>query len=177
MTDPFVVHSSERGVVRVFTTDLDAESGAAITPENAQKLLGDGLELDAKWVEVFPSQSIAPIGLAGYLQDGYGVPKEQLDGTVAALDALTGLIVLVGSNAFRGQAVTLDPKPGLRFVGLFSEPRPDPPVRMPGADTAEGVVAPSQPVSPPVQTPRGPAWPLVLGALLVAAGLVLFVVL
>ena len=176
MTDPFTVKASERGVVRVFTTDVDAEGSAAITPENVHKLLGDELNLDASRVEVFPSTVLEAMGLSAYLQEGYGVPKEDLSGQAAALDAMKGLVILVASSAFQGKDATLDPKPGLRFVGAFAEPSAAPPTTMAVPEASEGTLSP-QGQSAPLHTKSGNTWPLALLALLVAAGLVLFLVL
>ncbi len=175
MTDPYQVPSSERGVVRLFTSDHDAEGNSAITPQNVQKLLGDGLDLDPSRVEVFPSTVLEAMGLAAYLREGYGIPEEDLSRTAAALDAMKGLVILVASAAFRGEAVTLDPKPGIRFVGAFSEPSMAPPEKMAPTSAAEGVLSPEA-VSAPTEVRRGSSWPLILLALIAAAGLVLFLV-
>jgi hypothetical protein len=175
MIDPFEIPSSERGVVRVFTTDLDAEGNAAITPENVQRLLGANLDLDPSRIEVFPSSVIEPIGLSTYLQEGYGIPPKDLGGTSAALDALKGLVVLVASGAFKGQAVTLDPRSGVRFVGAYSEPRMAPPEPMAAPQSAEGHLTPDG-LAPQLDVRSGSGWPLFLGALVLAAALVLFLV-
>lgn len=172
-SDPFEVLSTERGVVRVFTTELDAEGNAAITPENVQRLLGDGLELDPSRVEVFPSSRIAPIGLSAYLHEGYGIPTADLGGKSAALDALKGLLILVASGAFKGQALSIEPEPGIRFVGAFSEPAMAPPVQMAESDAAKGQIEPGGKPTP-LDARSGSLWPFVLGALVIAAALVLF---
>ncbi|MDJ0637409.1 MAG: hypothetical protein QNJ20_01140 [Paracoccaceae bacterium] len=176
MTDPFDIPSSERGGVRVFTTDLDPEGNAAITPKNVHKLLGEDLDLDANRIEVFPSKALDGMGLSAYLHEGYGVPMSDLKGTSAALDALTGLVILVASGAFKGKATTLEPNAGLRYVGVFFEPRPDPPVKMTSPDAAEGQLSPTGEAPPPMSR-RGSHWALVLLAVLFAAALVLFLVL
>ena len=176
MTDPFDIPSSERGGVRVFTTDLEPEGNAAITPGNVHRLLGQNLELDASRIEVFPSKALDGMGLSTYLHEGYGVPMHDLKGTSAALDALTGLVILVASSAFQGKAAVLEPKTGVRFVGIFFEPRPDPPVKMTPPDAAEGQLSPKGEAPPPV-THKGSHRALVLLALLIAAALVLFLVL
>lgn len=175
MAEPFVVSASEHGVVRVFSAEVDGATG--ITADTVQTFLGEGLTLDPTRVEVFPAQDIAPIGLAAYLHEGYGVPMEQLDSAEADLNALTGLIVLVATSAFEGRAVALNPKPALRFVGLYREPASAPPVSMASPEAAEGVVAAPGRDAVPVHTRRGSTWPLVLVALLAAAALVLFLVL
>ena len=162
--------------MRVFTTDIDAEGNAAITPDNVQKLLGENLLLDASRVEVFPSTVLEAMGLSAYLHEAYGVPIEDLRGQAAALDAMKGLVILVSSSAFKGQTVTLDPKPGVRFVAAFAEPAKAPPVTMTAPDSAEGTLSPKgQPA--PLETRSGNTRPLVLLALLIAASLVLFLVL
>lgn len=173
--DPFWVSAYERGVVRIFTTDLDPEGGAAITAENVHRLLGAELDLDVRGIEVFPSKAIEAIGLAGYLTQGYGIPEEDLKGREAALDALKGLVVLVASRAFDGKETSLEPNPALRFVGLFSEPGMDPPVKMQKPEAAKGTL---EPVIKATTTRRAPShWVLPFGALLLAAALVIFLVL
>jgi hypothetical protein len=175
MPDPFKIQSSERGVVRVFTTDLDSEGSSAITPENVHRLLGDGLNLDSSRIEVFPSTVLDVMGLSTYLVEGYGIPKADLQGQAAALDALKGLVILVSSSAFKGQAVELDPKSGIRFVGLFSEPVPAPPEKMDAPKAAEGTISGGY-RSMPLDTRSGRMWPLALIILLAAAALVLLLV-
>lgn len=173
MTDPFEVLSSERGVVRIFTSDFDAEGNAAITPANVQKLLGTNLDLDASRVEIFPSTVIETIGLSTYLQEGYGIPEEDLTGTAAALDRLKGLVILVASGAFNGKSVTLEPKTGIRYVGSFKEPSPAPPVQMAAMKAATGSLD-AKGVSRTSNERTVRPWPIILLALVAAAALVLF---
>ena len=174
MPDPFKILSSERGVVRVFTTDLDSEGSSAITPDNVHRLLGEGLDLESSRIEVFPSTVLEAMGLSNYLVEGYGIAEAELQGQSAALDALKGLIILVASGAFKGQAVELDPKSGIRFVGLFSEPAAAPPDKMEAPKAAEGpLVGAGDPI--PLDTRSGSMWPLALILLLAAAALVLFI--
>lgn len=175
MSDPFQVLSSERGVVRVFTTDLDSEGGSAITPENVHRLLGANLDLERSRVEVFPSTVLEAMGLSNYLIEGYGIPEGDLRGQAAALDSLKGLIVLVASSAFKGQSAQLEPNPGLRFVGMFSEPSPPPPEPMAAPQAAEGTLGGSQ-INKPMDTRSGSMWLLAMLLLLAVAALVLFFV-
>ncbi len=175
MTDPFEVKATEFGVVRIFSTDLEPQGNAAITAQNVQKLLGEGIDLDPSKVEVFPSQMIEPIGLSSYLSEGHGISEEDLAGTAAALDALAGLIILVRSSAFKGQAATLDPTPGIRFVGAFREPETEPPQSMTEVTSTKGVLSPKG-SAPDTFVRHGRGWVLALCALLAAAGLVLYAV-
>jgi hypothetical protein len=175
MSDPLHVSSAERGIVRVFTTDLDPEGDAAITRKNVARLLGRDIVLDPEKVEVFPASVIEALGLAQYLRDGYAIPDEALAGKAAVLDALSGLVILVPSSAFEGRAVTLDPNAALRFVGAFEEMRTAPPVRMRRSASTEGVISPDGP-SPSDRAARRTlsSWIIALGALIIAAALVLF---
>ena len=177
MFDPLHVKAGEHGVVRVFTTDLEPEGDAAITPKNIERLIGRDVSLDPKKVEVFPARMIESISLTGYLAAGYGVRSQAMAGKAGALNGLKGLIVLIPSSAFRGEAVDLDPNPAIKFVGAFDEEKAPAPVRMSHHDTAEGGVSPSG-LSPEVRASRSirQSWIIALAALIGAAALVLFFV-
>lgn len=174
--DPYKVLTTERGVVRLFTTDLLPEGDAAITSANVHKLLGEEIELDPSKVEVFPPSVIQPVGMSTYLNEGHGIPEADLEGTAAALDAMTGLVIVIPTTAFMGRDVTLDPRAGIRFVGAFHEPRAEHPKAMADTDMADGVLSPRGGASgdPFIRHRRG--WMLALAALLAAAALVLFAV-
>ncbi len=173
--DPYKVSVTEKGVVRLFTTDLEPEGDMAITAQNVHKLLGQDIELNAAKVEVFSPKMIEPIGMSTYLNEGHGVPEADLEGTAAALDAMTGLVIVIPTSAFKGKAVTLEPMAGIQFVGAFHEPRAAHPVAMAEPEAAEGQLSPQgKPTDPFMQYQRG--WVLALSALLIAAALVLFAV-
>ena len=168
--DPMQVLSSERGVVRVFVAD----ESVALGPEAVHAFLGDGIELDAAKVEVFEAEIIAEMGLSTYLEDGYGIPAEEMETDI--LDALEGVIVLVASSAFQGRAVRLAPNPAFRFVGAFQEPGNAPPKRMAAPKAADGTISVEALPQPTAASGSIPAWLIALVALLLAAGLVLFLV-
>ena len=176
LKDPFRVLSSEQGVVRVFATELEPEGAAAITAGNVHKLLGKDIELDPTKVEVFPAKVIQALGLAAYLYEGYGIAEDDLRGKRSALDALTDLIVLIPSSAFKGKALDLDPNPALRFIGAFREPAKAPPAPMPEPESAKGALTPSKQVETVHHRQRKGSWIIALGALIIAAALVLFAV-
>ena len=140
MPDPLEVSSGERGVVRVFTTDLEPEGDAAITPANIEKLLGKGVRLDPKKVEVFPAKMIAILGLPSYLREGYGIPDEAMAGKAAVLEALKGLVILIPSSAFVTRDMRLNPNAALRFIAAFEEEKSPPPLRMARTESAEGIL-------------------------------------
>jgi hypothetical protein len=176
MIDPYEISPNEHGIVRVFTTDLDPEGNAAITPENVGRLLGAGIDLDPSRVEVFPSSRLEPMRLSEYLREGYGIPAKDLEGKASALDALKGLVILVASSAFREKAATLEPRTGIRFVGAFAEPTMRLPERMAPSASAEGALQARGAVAPP-SPGRRPGGLTVLAALLLAAAILLVVVL
>lgn len=176
MSDPLNITADERGVVRVFTTDLEPEGNAAITTGNVGRLLGRDLDLDPSKVEVFPARMVESLGLAGYLAEGYGIRAEALAGKAAALDALNGLVILVRSTAFRGKPANLDPNPAIRFIGTFEEEQSTPPGRMSRHEGNEATpLTKTAPRETAVSQAKG-SWIIVLAALVIAAALVLFAV-
>ena len=174
--DPHTIPASEHGAVRVFAADLDPEGSAAITAHNVQNLLGPDVSIDPRKVEAFPAKVIASMGLAAYLAEGYGIEESDLKGKRAALDALTDLIVLIPSSAF-GSAQVLDPNPALKFIGIFHEPKAEHPAQMSPSASAEGQFTPPDGrASAHNLNHRQGSWIIALGALIIAAALVLFAV-
>lgn len=174
--DPYTIKSSERGAVRVFTTELDPEGDAAITPQNVHKLLGDNVTLVASKIEVFPSKVLDGLGLTTYLSEGYGIPAEDMVGKAAALDALKGLVILIPSTGFGGIEQVLEPSPALRFIGTFHEPKTEHPKTMTARETSKGLISPQSRAESNAQSQVKYSWIIAIGALLIAAALVLFVV-
>lgn len=175
-TDPYTIKSSERGAVRVFTTELEPEGDAAITPQNVHKLLGDGVTLVSSKVEVFPSKVLEGMGLTQYLAEGYGIPVEDMAGKSAALDALKGLVILIPSSGFGGIEQVLEPSPALRFIGAFHEPKNAPPKKMAAHEASDGLISPQSRAETNAKSQVQYSWLIALGALLIAAALVLFAV-
>ena len=173
MTDPLERTAHEHGMTRVFVAE--AEPDAAQTPltnEDAAALLGT--DVDAAKVEVVPAGSLAGMGLSGYLVDGYGVAADAVATDRQRLDDLGGQIVLVPSSATAG-AARFDPRPPLRFVGLYGEPPAAPHEVMTPAPSDD---RPSEP-RPVTMTDPEPATPerkLPVGWIVVA-GVVLAVLL
>ena len=176
-SDPLTVTEHEFGTVRVFTTALDADDASNITAKNVHKLLGD-IDLRPEKVEVVPTRALEGLGLTGYLREGYGVASRDLAGRAAQLDSVAGLVVLIPASAFKGEAQVIDPHPSMRFLGLFHEDKATPPRPMSPSEGAQGTL--EQPKEKPVMstdTGRQRSWLIALGALLIAAALVIFVVL
>lgn len=168
---PILVPALERDRIRVFS--------AALSPEEMQRdkallvaaLLGDP-DLDPAYVELFDVADLSDIGLAGYLNEGLGVPGAALVSDRTRLEALTGPVLILLSKALHGREVRLTPDPRLTLIGTYTEDRP--PVHFEPLPTsaAEGVL---NPASPPLPSPRRPMGAFVLlglALLLVAAAAV-----
>lgn len=144
MSDKINVKAGDRGLVWVFAVDLEGAEAANFNRRNgewpAQKALGADT-LDPEHVEVFPVDDLEGVGLAGYLEDGLGVPEDQLDDMRARLDAQKGWVMVVTSKAFDGTAQTLAPRAPLRLIGSFSEERAPVSFRTLPSETAKGTVS------------------------------------
>jgi len=175
--DPNHVSATEFGHVRLFATELDPTEAAAINAQNVHRLLGEKIVLDAAKVEVINSLVLEGLGLRNYLIQGYGIAETDLAGKAAALDAMKGLIILIPSSAFMGLEQALDPNPAIRFIGIFREEAARPPEQMPQTASSAGTLVPPKSSAQLHSSDRGRSWVGALGALLIAAALVLFFVL
>ncbi|WP_170762147.1 hypothetical protein [Ruegeria lacuscaerulensis] len=109
----------ERGVIRLFALDMRPEEAKFLRePGAAAQALGVE-RLDSEQVDIFPVSDLEDLGLYGYLNEGCGVSRDQLDRD--ALDAIEGWVMSVRSAAFEGRAVTLKPDPRVRLIDLFTE--------------------------------------------------------
>ena len=124
MTARIAVRQGEQGRVWVFAVDLDGEDLSAFTRRNGgwplQQALG-AEALDPNHVEVFPVSDLEGVGLARYLEEGHGVPPDQLADMRARLDAQAGTVMVLTSRAVRGATQTLTPRTPLRLLASFSE--------------------------------------------------------
>ncbi|WP_282120067.1 hypothetical protein [Ruegeria atlantica] len=109
----------EHGVLRLFHLDMRPEAAKFLRePGAADQILGvEGL--DPVQIDVFPVSDLEELGLFGYLNEGCGVPKDQLDR--AALGSVEGWVMVVRSAAFQGRAATLQPDPKVQLIGLYTE--------------------------------------------------------
>jgi hypothetical protein len=120
------VPANEHGVVRVFQVDLPEHEIARFTNRNGTWPLREALgaeHLDPDHVEVFPVSDLEGVGLPGYLEEGLGIPAEELDDMRGRLEALSGPVMVVTSRAFGGTDQALSPRHPLRHVATFHERR------------------------------------------------------
>ncbi len=125
MSDDLTIPAGERGVIRIFALDLPDEQARFLRePGAAQQVLGaEGL--DDAHIDIIRLDDLEEVGLNGYLIDGLGVPKDQINPDWNMLGALTGYVMILRSSAFSGQPMTLHPDPGVRLVATYHEPGTD----------------------------------------------------
>ncbi|WP_170469128.1 hypothetical protein [Ruegeria arenilitoris] len=109
----------ERGVIRLFALDMRPEEAKFLRePGAADQILGvEGLDPDQ--IDIFPVSDLEDLGLYGYLNEGCGVSKDQLDHNMLA--GIDGWVMVLRSAAFHDRAATLKPDPRLRLIGLYTE--------------------------------------------------------
>ena len=160
MSERFDISPTERGVVRLFTLDLPPEQAAGFTepdfdsdaPAPIDAALGVSY-LDTDFVEVFPVSNLDGLGLAGYLVQGLGVPEAEVAADRARLNALTGHVVVVLSQAFGGHAATLTPKAPLTWIGTYTEEGASVKFAPLPSESAKGVIT-DAPQKPPKSNAR-----------------------
>ncbi|MCG7573947.1 hypothetical protein MHM39_10230 [Phaeobacter sp. CNT1-3] len=175
MLDMLSVRSQEPRGVRLFSLTADqAELDrldailANAEPGLAKGHLADlfGVEaIDATRVEAFDLADLSDFGLMNYLIKANGLPEEALEPDRARLEALEGVVLILYSQAFKGQAVTLAPAPELTPVGAWSEDIPDLEFTPLRSQSAVGQLPQGTAPAAPQPTPRWVYW---LTALMVA---------
>lgn len=144
--------------VHVFALELDGPQAEDFVAEPD----GDGWPLkvalgaqalNATLVDYFPVSDLAGLGLAGYLIEGLGCEEAPVEADRAALDAVTGHVVILRPGAAGPQAATLVPRPPLRYIGSYPEARPETTMERLHTPSAEGTVQ-TQVTPGPAPTPR-----------------------
>lgn len=132
--DPTHVSAVERGLIRIYSIDLPADTGPQDIARFAEPRHDTGDDpdwplkaalgvsyLDEDFVEVFDVAALDEIGLVGYLIAGSGVAEADVAPYSELLDGLSGPIAVVFSAAFGGFDATITPQPPLRYVAAFRE--------------------------------------------------------
>ncbi|MBT0958015.1 hypothetical protein IV417_11515 [Alphaproteobacteria bacterium KMM 3653] len=125
MSAPMEISGHERGVLRLFAVDLNAEEAVEFAETGAetgawQDALG-AAALNATFVQVFDLQDLEDLGLPAYLAQGQNIPADQIDQMRGQLDRLDGYVLVVTSGAFAGHPQTLRPSAPLRHIATFFE--------------------------------------------------------
>lgn len=153
MTETLKVSKNERGVVRLFTVDTEAEGATKMSTEPDWEADPDdppwplrealGVEhLDSDFIELFDLRDLDELGLPGYMVEGLGISEEDVAPHRAQLEAIKGPVLFVFSRALGGFETTIQPKPPLRWVGTFVEDRPPVTFEPLASEAAQGDVAP-----------------------------------
>ncbi|MBY6067503.1 hypothetical protein KUW17_12175 [Leisingera aquaemixtae] len=121
MTGAIHIPAGERGVIRLFALDMRPEQAAFLKEPGAlAQVLGiEALDMDQ--VEVFPVSDLEDIGLTGYLTEGCGVPRAQVEEDREMLQALEGHVLLIRSRAFGGDETRLTPAAQIVLKGTYGE--------------------------------------------------------
>jgi len=133
MTAPATIDvpAGEYGRIRLFALRMPPERVRFLSEPGATEQVLGIETLDRGQVDIFKVEDLEDIGLTGYLIDGCGVPRAQVEAESAALDALEGWVMAVRSRAFGGEAARLELDPAVVPVATFAEaeaaaPGPDP---------------------------------------------------
>lgn len=127
MSETFHVSATERGVIRIFMANLTTEQAANFTQspdEDTAAPINRALDvtyLDSDFVELFPLSNLDGVGLAGYLTDGLGVAAEDVKPNASRLNAMSGQVLIVLSQAFGGFETTITPTAPLKWIGTYTE--------------------------------------------------------
>ncbi len=126
MSDPLEVPAGESSVVRVFHLDLAREHVRFLRDEPAAMadILGVGA-LDTAQADLLRLSDLGPVGLAGYLSEGMGVPETAVAADTARLKSLNGHVLVLRSGAFDPKGERIAPKPGVSLVARYGEPKTD----------------------------------------------------
>ncbi len=120
-----VIHipAGERGVIRLFELAMRPEQAAFLKEPGALAQVLGIEALDMEQVEIFPVSDLEDIGLTGYLTEGCGVPRAQLEEDREILQALEGHVLLIRSRAFGGEETRLTPADQIVLKGTYGEQR------------------------------------------------------
>ena len=149
MTDTMQIAADEHRVVRVFVIDLPVDEVAALItrPDDGDHLpwpLASAMgatHLDADSVEIFDVAELEGVGLAGYIEEGLGMPSAAAQPDRALLDGIKGTVVIVFSAAFGGVAQTLTPRAPLRWIATYHDDEVIPTMIPLRAESADGLMA------------------------------------
>lgn len=122
-TTSLTVPAGERDILRLFSLNMPAEQARFLSEPGAVDQLLGVTDLDPTQIEIIALHDLEELGLAGYLTDGCAIPASQI--SRAALEALTGYVLLLRSRTFGGRALTLKPTSQLALVASYTEPATD----------------------------------------------------
>jgi hypothetical protein len=121
-----------------FTEETYDEDGDLVSwPLN--EALG-GLRIDHDFIEVIDTATMKDYGFRRYLTEAGGYAPEQVDADAAMLDAVTGHVLLVFSNALYDGPQVFTPQPPLRLLARYGTDMVIAPMTPLRSDSAKGVL-------------------------------------
>ncbi|MEQ9258152.1 MAG: hypothetical protein RIG84_03545 [Roseovarius sp.] len=124
MSEHMTVKPGERGLVWVFSVDLEGDDLKRFTRRNGswpvEQALGAEVQ-EPEHVEIFPVGDLGELGLEGYLEEGMGIPHDQVADARQALAGAGGTVMVLSSRAFGQEGAELRPSAPLRHLASFSE--------------------------------------------------------
>ncbi|OED46246.1 hypothetical protein AB838_19725 [Rhodobacteraceae bacterium (ex Bugula neritina AB1)] len=144
-----VIHipAGERGVIRLFALDMRPEQAAFLKEPGALAQVLGIAALDMDQVEIFPVSDLEDIGLVGYLSEGCGVPRAQVEQDRELLQGLEGYVLLIRSRAFDDVETRLTPADQIMLQGTYGE-------RQTNWNAAPASAESAKPYSAPKLSPR-----------------------
>lgn len=132
MSKTIAIPAHEFGQVRVFSLSMsDAEARALKanqseggSPPPLELALGSEALNDGH-VEVFAVADLGDMGLAGFLVEGAGIPRADVEADRLRLAALDGWVMIVYSSAFQGIEQVLNPSAQLTLVASYRQEEMD----------------------------------------------------
>jgi hypothetical protein len=127
VSETFHIKATERGVIRIFMANLTTEQAESFTEspdEDTPAAINRALDvtyIDSDFVELFALSNLEWVGLAGYLTDGLGVAAEDVKPNASRLNAMSGQVLIVLSQAFGGFETTITPTAPLKWIGTYTE--------------------------------------------------------
>ena len=174
MMSPLQVRPDEGKGLRLFQLHCDADdlkrlqailqqADAGLASGRLADLLG-GHPIDATRLEIFEVEDLDGFGLFNYLVKANGLPEAALDPDRAAIEALTGPVLVLYSGAYHDQHVTMSPAQDARLIGAWDEDLPPLEFTPLRAQSAKGTLTPAANTSPAPQV-QMPRWLWILGSL------------
>ena len=117
-----VIHipAGEHGLIRVFDLDMRPEQARFLREPGALAQVLGIEEINLDQVEIFPLTDLEDLGLVGYLNEGCGIPADNLAADRERLMGLSGHVLLVRSRAFGGEDTRLTPAEQTSIIGSYS---------------------------------------------------------
>ena len=126
MSQTLDIPAQERNRLHLFALNMiEAEAKKIARDADAPARLLGASPFDPQFAEIIRIADLDDLGLAGYLNEGYDVPPEAMQGQRARLKALEGYALIVLSSAFEDQAQRLEIGRDLSYLGAFPTEAPD----------------------------------------------------